>query len=75
MQNKFAGLVHNELLRARNKHPGIMHSHHHAYGVILEEVDEYWDFVKADGPAGKKLSELVQIAAMCQRAAEDLGLV
>lgn len=75
MPNTFADLVYNEIKRARIKHPGVINSHHHHYAVIAEEIDEYWDEVKADGPNGKKLSELVQIAAMCQRAAEDLGLV
>lgn len=71
----FANLVDTELKRARSKHPGKQHSLHESYGVILEEVDEFWDLVKSQKPDKEHvLSELVQIAAMCQRAAEDLEL-
>ena len=82
--SKFAELVAKELENARSKHPGGMHSAHEAYGVILEEIDEFWELVKTDAitkntlyyeGSRQTLSELVQIAAMCQRAAEDLNLL
>jgi ribosome-binding protein aMBF1 (putative translation factor) len=66
-----------ELQTARAKHPSI-NTHHEAYSIILEEIDEYWEEVRRKKEARSQaymLSELVQIAAMCQRAAEDLGLV
>ena len=59
----FPELVRAELEKARRKHPNSHKSLHYFYGVILEEVDEFWE---------KVLEELVQFAAMCQRAAEDV---
>ena len=38
--------VAEELRRARRKHAP-MHSLHEAYAVILEEMDEFWDEVRA----------------------------
>ena len=71
----FPTLVKNELERARGKHPGTQHSLHEGYAVILEEVDEFWDIVKSQRPDPvDAIEELVQIAAMCQRTAEDLLL-
>ena len=71
----FADIVYNELKKAREKHPQGMRSGHEAYAVILEEVDEFWELVKADSSPEKMLHEIKQIAAMCQRAAEDLEMV
>ncbi len=73
----FLDLVDREVRRARQKHPRL-NSAHEAYAVILEELDEYWEEVrkrKADRNNFSSLMELVQIAAMANRAAEDLGLV
>ena len=73
----FTALLADELARARQGHPGI-NSHHEGYAVILEEVEEYWQEVKKKSSQRNPsymLDELVQIAAMCQRTAEDLGLV
>lgn len=74
--SNFPDRVAAELSAARQKHPKL-NSAHEAFAVIREEVDEFWDKVKADehkSPAGQTLmvDELVQIAAMCQRAAEDV---
>jgi NTP pyrophosphatase (non-canonical NTP hydrolase) len=55
-----------------------MTSWHEAYGLILEEVDEFWDEVKKKShkrPRMDALKELVQIAALCERAALDLALL
>ena len=72
----FAALVAAELHKARTKHPTTYPSAHYFYGVIAEEVDEFWDLVKAQKPSNEDmLKELVQIAAMAQRAAEDIGLI
>lgn len=53
------------------------HSHHEAYAVLMEEVDEYWDIVRQKPslrcPQHAR-RELVQIAAMAMRAAISLGL-
>lgn len=68
-------LVSTELLRARNSHRGIV-SMHEGYAVIKEEFDEFWEEVKTKHPDREKvLEELTQVAAMCQRFAEDLELV
>lgn len=80
----FNELVSTELSCARAKHSGAQHSAHEGYAVLLEEVDEFWDFVKSQTPKTERgvrekrramLEELVQIAAMAQRTAEDLGWV
>lgn len=66
-----------ELQRARYKHPGKQHSAHEGYAVLLEEVDEVWDEVKKNSKRRdrkKMYEELVQVAAMAQRMAEDLNL-
>ena len=73
----FAKIVRAELIAARAQH-GPQNSAHEAYAVILEEVEEFWEEVKKKREArskAKMLSELVQIAAMAQRAAEDLALI
>lgn len=71
----FPGLVKAELERARRKHPEPQRNLHEAYGVLLEEVDEFWDEVKKqNNNRAATLAELVQVAAMCQRTAEDLNL-
>lgn len=74
----FAKIVRAELIAARCKHPGTQHSAHESYAVLLEEVEEFWAEVKLKKELRsrpKMLMELVQIAAMAQRAAEDLGLI
>jgi hypothetical protein len=63
-----------EIVKARAKHRNIR-SAHEAYAVILEELDEVWAEIKAQRYNPQQLlRELVQTAAMCQRAAEDLAL-
>jgi hypothetical protein len=67
----------NEVTRARRLHQP-MNSHHEAYAVILEELDEYWDEVRKkreerDPEAIRK--ELIQVAAMCVRAVNDVCYV
>ena len=65
--------VAQELKRARKAH-GPINSMHEGYAVILEELDEFWEIVRQK-PAARDLAharaELVQIAAMCQRTAEE----
>lgn len=69
-------MVRSEVNRAREKHKPI-NSLHEGYAVLLEEVDEFWEEVKKKRESrdhSKMLSELVQVAAMSQRTAEDCGL-
>lgn len=70
----FQVLVENELARARSKHPGVTNSRHEGLSVLEEEVFEARMEVYHDGPNKALLDELVQVAAMAQRMAEDLEL-
>ena len=68
--------VESELLHAILRHKKL-NSHHEAYSVILEELDEYWENVKMGGnelearPAHLR-KELTHTAAMAVRALMDL---
>ena len=73
----FRELVTIELARARSKHADL-HSLHEGCSVLLEEVDELWEEVKKRREMRSKKVlriELVQIAAMAQRMAEDCGVL
>lgn len=71
----FLEMVETELAKAREKHAP-MHSAHEAYATILEELDGFWDEVRAQTHSKEKmLKELIQTAAMCYRAVEDLKLI
>ncbi len=70
----FADLVAAELDRARRLH-GPCRSLHEGYSVILEELDEFWDEVRKRRELRipeRCIAELVQVAAMCQKVAEDV---
>lgn len=72
----FPELVEERILNIRSKF-GPYNGYHEAYAVILEELDEFWDIVRKkaiDRDPEETLSELVDIAACCQRAAEDFDL-
>lgn len=84
--SEFAKMVRAELIAARAKFAatdlGYKHGKpHYFYAVILEELEEFWKLVMGDAadkdPDGKfkMLKELIQISAMAQRAAEDMGFV
>ena len=67
-----------ELDRARRKHEQPINSLHEGYAVIKEELDEFWQVVMMqtkDRDPAKLLEELIQIAAMAERCAEDLKLI
>jgi hypothetical protein len=71
---KFANDVAKEQAKARNKHP-VIASLHEGYAIILEELDEFkaevWKRMEKRD-AHNMLKELIQVAAMCQRTAEDV---
>ena len=72
----FLDLVAAEVERATVKHPAPMHSLHEGYAVILEELEKFWDEVRKQNGARSStalLEELVHVAAMCMRTAQDLG--
>ena len=60
------GLVDDEVRRVAAKE-GPFNSAHEGYCIMLEEVDELWDAIKADEPQERVIAELVQVAAMCAR--------
>jgi hypothetical protein len=61
-----------ELNRAQCKHPAL-HSAHEGYAVLLEEVEELWQCIKAQRHDHAAMrAELVQIAAMAARFALDV---
>lgn len=73
----FDRLVRAELAKARATFPPL-HSAHEAYGVLAEELAEFFDLVRLrdkDVAKAAMLPELVQIAAMARMTAEDLGLI
>lgn len=73
----FERLVEEELARARGIYSRI-HSLHEGYAVILEEVKELETEVfkkPFHRNPEQVLRELTQIAAMCQRTAEDCRLL
>lgn len=73
--SKFTEDVKKELEAARIEHPERMHSHHEAFGVLYEELLEYLDEVRVKDSKrdfSNMYLELVQIAAVANRAAEDL---
>jgi len=66
-----------ELMHARSQHAK-QNSLHEGYAVLLEEVEEFWIEVKkrsSERDPQLLLSELIQIAAMAARCAEDCGLI
>jgi hypothetical protein len=66
-------LAHTELYNALQRFP-IFNSPHEGYAVILEEIDELWEHVKAnDGETQKAMDEAVQVAAMALRFVYDLA--
>ena len=71
----FERLVSRELARARSKHPAPIHSWHEGFAVLLEEVDEVKQEVFHGRNPNGLLAELIQVAAMCQRMAEDTNLI
>jgi len=65
-----------EIVRANQLHPQI-NSMHEAYSVIYEELDEFWDEVRKKSENRNKADakkELIQTAAMCIRAIDNLDL-
>lgn len=67
--------VYDEFWRSMEKHPNF-NSHHEAYSVILEEMDEYWEEVKKGGSHPRSpealRAELIQVAAMALKGLVSL---
>jgi len=63
-----------EMVNATKAH-GPMVNRHEAYGIIAEEMEEFWELVRRKHPPKEAMrEELTQIAAMCLRAIVDLKL-
>lgn len=79
MQSDFLYLVENELVEVREKYQTLIGNPHEAYGMIAPKLIDFGGIVFKSlmEPIDKPclLAGLVQIAAMCYRAAEDLQLV
>lgn len=60
-----------EFNQAMSKHPKLLSSRHEGAAVLLEEVDEFWDAVKADDVDSAK-REAVQVAAVVLRYLVEL---
>lgn len=63
-----------ETIRAQ-KHGEKFVNAHEAYGVILEEVEEFWEIVrlkKRDRDPEKMREELIQIAAMAVKGVQSI---
>ena len=64
--------AHDEAYRAMQAHAEF-NSPHEGYAVILEELDELWEHVKADtGRTPDARDEAIQVAAMALRYAAEL---
>jgi hypothetical protein len=64
-----------EMSRAVDSH-GPMTTPHEAAAVIREEFEEFWDEVKQRSHDHQRMAdELIQVAAMCNRAVLDLNLL
>lgn len=64
--------LHAELARARRKFPRKQASAHEGFAVLLEEVDELWDAIKANEGKERLRAEAVQVAAMAIRFLEEV---
>ena len=62
--------IYQELERAYAKHGRDRWGRHEAYAIILEELEEAWDAIKADAPPERVRAELIQVAAMVYRYLE-----
>lgn len=76
MSDRFIRDMENEMARAERGHAP-MSSLHEGYAVILEELEEFWVEVRKKREDRNELQvydELVQIATMCMRTADNCGV-
>lgn len=60
-------MVELEIIRSRRLHPPMI-DHFHAYGVIEEELGEFFDSIKKQKP---DLSEVAQVVGCCIMTLQD----
>lgn len=73
-RDEILGEISVEATKAINKH-GPVHSLHEAYGLIAEELAEFFDEVRKKSTKRdlkNTRQELVQIAAICVKTIENL---
>jgi len=63
------GEIEHEVVWAKELYPSF-HSFHERYAVLLEEVDELWDSIKANDISNMYI-EAIQVAAMAIRFLTD----
>jgi glutamyl-tRNA reductase len=71
----FADEMVGEALRAKSIYKRDFASHHEAYAVIKEEIDELWDEIKKkekDYDRAAMRKEAIQVGAMCLRFINEL---
>lgn len=66
-RSAFLGRLGQEMARAYAKHGRDHWGRHEFYAILLEEVDELWDAIKADHDQEIVEAELIQVAAVCLR--------
>jgi len=72
-QSKAVAVVEREIFNATAKN-GEFNSAHEGYAVLLEEVEELWDDIKANkGYTVQAAEEAKQVAAMAIRYLIDFG--
>jgi NTP pyrophosphatase (non-canonical NTP hydrolase) len=67
--------IEKELQKAKYRFPKKINSFHEAYGILLEEVEEFWDEVKKnEGEQNKQMLtlEILQVATVAIRIYQDL---
>lgn len=60
---KYFKLIENAYHESNKKHRPTFASTHEAYGVLLEEIEEWWDEIKADN-LERAEKEIIQAGAM-----------
>jgi len=73
----FQALVQRELEYARSKHPNTLDTPEEVERVVSAELAEFLAAAKGQSRRRRTamLAELVSMAAMCQRAAEDMAII
>lgn len=73
LEAQFLMAVEGATWSARVNHPKLYVSRHQSYAILLEELDEYWDEVKKkQSDPALLLHELIDLAAVCVRAATEV---
>lgn len=72
-EDTIMSLVSKRLRETALKNGGPFRSSHEIYGVLFEEVAEFFDEVRADSGNARKIAELVDVAVVALRGAIDLA--